>query len=55
MPNISRLTPRPRSIQKPAPQDPHILGYHNCGSGQDYGICKACGKGHGFKIRIKPL
>jgi hypothetical protein len=22
----------------------------DCGSGQDYGICKVCGKGHGFSL-----
>lgn len=26
------------------------LEYINCGSGQDYGICRACGRGHGHVI-----
>lgn len=26
---------------------PDAMAYVNCGSGQDYGICTVCGKGHG--------
>jgi hypothetical protein len=24
----------------------------DCGSGQDYGICKSCGQGHGYHIAL---
>ena len=29
---------------------PPAMEYINCGSGQDYGICTVCGKGHGHVI-----
>jgi hypothetical protein len=32
-----------------------ITGYRDCGSGQDYGICKVCGQGHGHILMQNAL
>ena len=37
-----------RAMTPGANEEP--LTYINCGSGQDYGICRACGRGHGHVI-----
>jgi hypothetical protein len=36
-----------RKGQRAVPADPRR---HDCGSGHDYGICPACGKGHGYTL-----
>jgi hypothetical protein len=40
--------PLPKSFENPS----LIAGYQDCGSRQEYGICRSCGKAHGYVIRL---
>jgi len=31
----------------------HIIGFHTCSSGQHFGVCRQCGHGHGWILKVE--